>query len=110
MGELTSTGGRSIAPKSKAFLSPDSHAEASGVRGHVRRLRAGIRAALREYLRHLAGNSTALEASIDASWANVNPACALNGPHVHPFAAISGAYYVDCGGAADSSSGGVRPP
>merc|ERR1711879_113435 len=38
------------------------------------------------------------EITIDASWANVNPPCAINGPHVHPFSGVSGAYYVDCGG------------
>lgn len=88
--------------RNKAFLVPDSHAADSGIRGHVKRLRAGIARALRQYLEtHLAETDGAMpefEVTIDASWANVNPPCGINGPHVHPFSAISGAYYVACGG------------
>ena len=47
-------------------------------------------------------DSDSLHIEIEASWANVNPVCGLNGPHVHPFAALSGAYYVDCGNNATS--------
>eukprot|EP00416_Gambierdiscus_australes_P022560 CAMPEP_0171077712 /NCGR_PEP_ID=MMETSP0766_2-20121228/14200_1 /TAXON_ID=439317 /ORGANISM="Gambierdiscus australes, Strain CAWD 149" /LENGTH=218 /DNA_ID=CAMNT_0011534787 /DNA_START=1 /DNA_END=657 /DNA_ORIENTATION=+ len=85
----------------EAFLDPRSHAASAGVRGHVKRLRKAILTALRQYVDGLLQQSATplgYEVSIDASWANVNPPCAINGPHVHPFAAISGAYYVDCGG------------
>eukprot|EP00434_Breviolum_minutum_P005835 symbB.v1.2.005146.t1/scaffold226.1/size261315/25 len=66
---------------------------------YVKHLRAAVEAALKDYLGDEADTH---ELEIEASWANVNPACGLNGPHVHPFSALSGAYYVDCGNNASS--------
>mmetsp|Transcript_78587 Transcript_78587/g.139452 ORF Transcript_78587/g.139452 Transcript_78587/m.139452 type:complete len:288 (+) Transcript_78587:156-1019(+) len=90
--------------RNKAFLDPMAHPAKSGVRKHVKRLRARILASLRQYLetqlRLGEGNASSpldFEVSIDASWCNVNPPGAINGPHVHPFSAVSGAYYIDCG-------------
>ncbi|CAK9007912.1 unnamed protein product [Durusdinium trenchii] len=76
-----------------------AHPKSSGIRKQVRRLRQAVEEALKEYLGE---ESEHVEIAIEASWANVNPACGLNGPHVHPFAALSGAYYVDCGSNATS--------
>eukprot|EP00747_Dinoflagellata_sp_TGD_P207910 gnl/TRDRNA2_/TRDRNA2_81445_c0_seq2.p1 gnl/TRDRNA2_/TRDRNA2_81445_c0~~gnl/TRDRNA2_/TRDRNA2_81445_c0_seq2.p1 ORF type:complete len:216 (-),score=23.23 gnl/TRDRNA2_/TRDRNA2_81445_c0_seq2:25-672(-) len=93
----------------KKFLDPESHPTGhGGIRKHVRKLRSRIDACLRRYFdEHLqvGSGSVALpeyEVHINASWANVNPPGAINGPHVHPFASVSGAYYVDCGGNATS--------
>lgn len=90
--------------RNKAFLDPMAHPAKSGVRKHVKRLRAHILASLRQYLEAQLqpghGNASSVldfEVSIDASWCNVNPPGAINGPHVHPFSAVSGAYYIDCG-------------
>jgi len=91
--------------RNKRFLDPDSHPSASkAIRKLVRRLRDRVQAALRRYLDEQlqsGGDNQELpqfETAIEASWANVLPTNGMNGPHVHPFAAMSGAYYVDCGG------------
>mmetsp|Transcript_15270 Transcript_15270/g.48917 ORF Transcript_15270/g.48917 Transcript_15270/m.48917 type:complete len:256 (-) Transcript_15270:173-940(-) len=100
--------------RNKAWLVPESHKKAVGIRKHVKTLRGSILAALHKYfVDHLRlgvepvgrrgnassiGEPPAVEVTIDASWANVNPPCSINGPHVHPFSVVSGAYYVDCGG------------
>eukprot|EP00435_Cladocopium_sp_Y103_P056424 s886_g19.t1 len=76
-----------------------AHPKSSGIRKQVKRLREAVDSALKEYL---GAESEAHAVQIEASWANVNPACGLNGPHVHPFAALSGAYYVNCGNNATS--------
>jgi len=106
--------------RNKAWLVPESHKKAVGIRKHVKTLRGSILAALHKYfVDHLRlgvepvgrrgnassiGEPPAVEVTIDASWANVNPPCSINGPHVHPFSVVSGAYYVDCGGDAGNSS------
>ncbi|CAE8736144.1 unnamed protein product, partial [Polarella glacialis] len=85
--------------RNKKVLDPKAHPAGFGLRKHIRRLRDHIAASLREYLGEAAEFATI---TIDASWANVNPQNGMNGPHVHPFSAISGAYYVDCGSNATS--------
>lgn len=89
----------------KAFLNASSHS-ASKVRKQVKRLRAHVTNAIHDFMHgnlkegegpKLKSSSSALDISIDASWANVNPPCSMNGPHVHPFAVVSGAYYLSCG-------------
>eukprot|EP00929_Paragymnodinium_shiwhaense_P102349 TRINITY_DN6555_c1_g1_i3.p1 TRINITY_DN6555_c1_g1~~TRINITY_DN6555_c1_g1_i3.p1 ORF type:complete len:277 (+),score=45.46 TRINITY_DN6555_c1_g1_i3:81-833(+) len=87
--------------RNKKFLVPGSHPSDSGLRKDIKRLRRAIDAALRTYLvENLGGEG--YEAEIEASWANVNPTGGINGPHVHPFSAISGAFYIACGGNASS--------
>ncbi|CAL1162068.1 unnamed protein product, partial [Cladocopium goreaui] len=85
--------------RNKKFLDFKAHPKSSGIRKQVKRLREAVDSALKEYL---GAESEAHAVQIEASWANVNPACGLNGPHVHPFAALSGAYYVNCGNNATS--------
>eukprot|EP00439_Symbiodinium_sp_Y106_P014462 s2942_g2.t1 len=77
----------------------EAHPKASGIRKQVRLLRSFVDSSLAEFFGE---ESQLLDIAVEASWANVNPLCGLNGPHVHPFAALSGAYYVDCGNNATS--------
>eukprot|EP00746_Dinoflagellata_sp_MGD_P024994 gnl/MRDRNA2_/MRDRNA2_158729_c0_seq1.p1 gnl/MRDRNA2_/MRDRNA2_158729_c0~~gnl/MRDRNA2_/MRDRNA2_158729_c0_seq1.p1 ORF type:complete len:246 (+),score=34.25 gnl/MRDRNA2_/MRDRNA2_158729_c0_seq1:150-887(+) len=86
--------------RDKKFLEWDHHPTANGVRKRIRVMRERIDAALQAYLSGLLNASSArrFEARIETSWANVNPPNSINGPHVHPFSAISGAYYLTCGG------------
>lgn len=92
----------------KRFLDPQSHASTSGVRKVLRKLQVHVRNQIARYLRDLLSENGSrddfldFEVTLDASWANVNPPGGINGPHVHPYSAISGAYYVACGGNASA--------
>eukprot|EP00927_Polykrikos_kofoidii_P010439 TRINITY_DN14405_c0_g1_i1.p1 TRINITY_DN14405_c0_g1~~TRINITY_DN14405_c0_g1_i1.p1 ORF type:complete len:362 (-),score=19.31 TRINITY_DN14405_c0_g1_i1:395-1480(-) len=103
MPEIRSNRNGAWQSRNKAFLDPSSHDSKSGVRGHIKRIRGAVSRALRQYLVDQIGDEAVnYRIEIEASWANVNPQCGINGPHVHPFSAISGAYYISCGGNATS--------
>eukprot|EP00435_Cladocopium_sp_Y103_P060185 s886_g22.t1 len=58
----------------RCFILSTAHPKSSGIRKQVKRLREAVDSALKEYL---GAESEAHAVQIEASWANVNPACGL---------------------------------